>query len=92
LSFANKKIRIATPYFVPSKKIMEQFKFSLLEGVDVEIFIPGKADKKYVLEATHLYLSELILLGAKVYEMKDMFLHSKIGTFDNNYGYIGSIN
>ncbi len=92
LSFSNKKIRIATPYFVPSKKIMEQFKFALLEGVEIEIFIPGKADKKYILEATHLYLSELILLGAKVYEMKNMFLHSKIGTFDNKYGYIGTIN
>jgi cardiolipin synthase len=24
--------------------------------------------------------------------MKNMFLHSKIGTFDNKYGYIGTIN
>ena len=92
ISFANKKIRIATPYFVPSKKIIEQFKFALLEGVEVEIFIPGKADKKYILEATHLFLNELILLGAKVYVLKDMFLHSKIGTFDNSYGYLGTIN
>lgn len=92
ITLSKKKIRIATPYFVPSKKIMNQFKFALLEGVEVEIFIPGLADKKYVLETTHIYLNELILAGAKVYELKNIFLHSKIGTFDNENGYLGTIN
>lgn len=92
ISFSSKKIRLATPYFIPSKKLLEQLKFALLEGVEVEIFIPGKADKKAILEATHFYLNELILSGAKVYEMKNMFLHSKIGTFDSELGYLGTIN
>lgn len=92
ISFSSKRIRIATPYFIPSKKLLEQFKFALLEGVEIEIFIPGKADKKYILDATHLYINELILQGAKVYEMKNMFLHSKIGTFDNSFGYLGTNN
>ena len=92
ISFATKKIRIATPYFVPSKKILEQLKFALLEGVEIEIFIPGRADKKYILKASHFYLNDLILSGAKVYQLNNMFLHSKIGTFDNEYGYLGTIN
>ncbi|MGL5617912.1 MAG: cardiolipin synthase [Metamycoplasmataceae bacterium] len=92
ISFSSKRIRFATPYFIPSKKILEQLQFALLEGVEVEIFIPGKADKKMILEATHHYLNDLILNGAKVYEINDMFLHSKIGTFDNTLGYLGTIN
>ncbi|MDK2819668.1 MAG: cardiolipin synthase [Mycoplasmataceae bacterium] len=92
ISFSNKRIRIATPYFIPSKKIIEQFKFALLEGVDIEIFVPGLADKRYILEATRIYLNDLILSGAKVYELKNMFIHSKMGTFDDTYGYIGTIN
>ncbi|MGL5205135.1 MAG: phospholipase D-like domain-containing protein [Metamycoplasmataceae bacterium] len=92
ISFSSKKIRLATPYFIPSKKILEQLQFALLEGVEVEIFIPGKADKNALLKATHYYLNDLILSGAKVYEMNNMFLHSKIGTFDNTLGYLGTIN
>ena len=92
ISFATKKIRISTPYFVPSTKILDQLKFALLEGVEIEIFIPGKADKKYILEATHLFLNDLILSGAKVYELNGMFLHSKMATFDSEYGYLGTIN
>ncbi|MGL5591008.1 MAG: phospholipase D-like domain-containing protein, partial [Metamycoplasmataceae bacterium] len=92
ISFASKKIRMATPYFIPSKKILEQLQFALLEGVDVEIFIPGKPDNKLILEATRYYLNDLIISGAKVYEMNNMFLHSKIGTFDNTLGYLGTIN
>lgn len=92
VSFSSKRIRIATPYFIPSKKIIEQFKFALLEGVEIEIFIPGIADKRYILEATRIYLSDLVLNGAKVYELKNMFLHSKMASFDDTYGYIGTIN
>ncbi|MGL6125439.1 MAG: cardiolipin synthase [Metamycoplasmataceae bacterium] len=92
ISFASKKIRLATPYFVPSKKIIQQLKFALLEGVEVEIFIPGKPDKKSILEATHFYINDLIINGAKVYELNNMFIHSKIGTFDNYIGYLGTIN
>ncbi|MGL5205817.1 MAG: cardiolipin synthase [Metamycoplasmataceae bacterium] len=92
ISFSSKRIRLATPYFIPSKKILEQLQFALLEGVEVEIFIPGKADNKLILEATLYYLNDLILNGAKVYEMNNMFLHSKIGTFDDTLGYLGTIN
>ncbi|MGL5732583.1 MAG: cardiolipin synthase [Metamycoplasmataceae bacterium] len=92
ISFSSKRIRLATPYFIPSKKILEQLQFALLEGVEVEIFIPGKADKKSILDASLYYLNDLILNGAKVYEMNNMFLHSKIGTFDNTLGYLGTIN
>ncbi len=91
-NLSKKIIRIATPYFIPSKKIMDQLKFLLLEGVKVEIFVPGLADKKYILEATYLYLDELILAGAKAYKLKNIFLHSKIATFDNSYGYLGTVN
>lgn len=92
LMLSTKKIRISTPYFIPSRRILEQLKFALLSGVEVEIFIPGLADKKLVLEATHIYLNELILAGAKVYKLNNMFLHSKMATFDNKYAYLGTIN
>lgn len=89
---SNKTIDISTPYFVPSEPIFNAFKYSLKKGVIVNIYIPGKPDKKIVYKATNYYVEELVKLGANVYKLNNIFLHSKLAVFDNKFAYLGTNN
>lgn len=89
---AKKSISLTSPYFVPTPEVLEALKTACLSGVKVEIFIPGKADKKTAIIATRYFAAQLAEVGAKVYAANNMLIHSKIGLFDNKYAYIGSIN
>lgn len=89
---AKEHIRLATPYFVPSEIIFKALKFALKKGIRIDIYIPGKPDKKLVYRATNYYLTELVKMGANVYKIKNVFLHSKLAVFDNEFAYIGTNN
>ena len=85
-------IKISTPYFIPTKQIFNAFLNALKKGVDVEFYIPGKPDKKIIYYGTYFYLKKLLDYGAKVYIINDIFLHSKLAIFDNEFAYIGTNN
>lgn len=89
---SKKTIRITTPYFIPSKQLINALKHSLKKGVKIDLFIPGKPDKKIVYNATKHFVNELVKLGANVYVMNNMFLHTKLMIFDSEYAYLGTNN
>ncbi len=89
---ASKKISIATPYFIPSEKNFNSLINALSRGVEIELFIPGKPDKKLTYNGTLYYANELIKRGAKVYSFRETFIHAKIGIFDNDFAYLGTNN
>lgn len=89
---SKKSIRISTPYFVPSEKILNSLKNALRRNVKIDIFIPGLPDKKLTYKATIFFTNELSKLGANVYIFNDVFLHSKFGIFDNEVAYLGTNN
>lgn len=68
---------IVTPYFIPSKKIINSIKNAVSRGVDVRILLPYIPDKKIVQHANRAYYRELIKSGVKLYEYKKGFIHSK---------------
>ena len=87
-----KKIKITTPYFIPTNKVFNSLKNALRRGVEIEIYIPGKPDKWFTYVATLFYSNEITKYGAKVYKFNETFLHSKFGIFDNEFAYIGTNN
>lgn len=89
---SKEEIKIATPYFIPTKRLFTAFEQALKRGVNVEFYIPGKPDKKIVYKATKFYLKELVKQGAKIYKLENMFLHSKIAIYDNNFAFFGTNN
>lgn len=89
---AKKSIHLTTPYFIPTPEVFAALRTACLSGVDVNLYIPGKADKKTVIVATRFYANNLKKYGAKIYETKDILIHSKIGMFDQQYAYIGTAN
>lgn len=86
------EIKLVTPYFIPTFNIYTALKNALKRGVKIEMYIPGKPDKKFTYKASIFYSNSLSRYGMKVYALNNTFLHAKFATFDNNYAYIGTNN
>ncbi|AAT27942.1 cardiolipin synthase [[Mycoplasma] mobile] len=89
---SNKKITISTPYFIPTFRLFLAIKKALMSGVEVEIFLPGQADKKYVYVVSLYYAKKIAKYGAKIMILNNVFLHSKTALFDQELSYIGTMN
>lgn len=89
---ATKKITISTPYFIPTTRLFDALKTALMSGVEVEIFLPGLPDKKYVYITTLYFAEKLATYGAKIKILNETFLHAKFALFDNDLAYIGTMN
>ncbi|QOR67591.1 cardiolipin synthase [Cytobacillus suaedae] len=89
---AKKSIWIASPYFIPDEDILSALKIAALSGIDVRILVPYHPDKKIVFYASRSYFPVLLEAGAKIYEYKKGFMHSKIMIIDGELASIGTSN
>lgn len=89
---AKKSIWIASPYFIPDEDILTALKAASLSGIDVRILVPSRPDKRIVFHASRSYFTELLETGAKVFEYKKGFMHSKIIIVDRELASIGTSN
>lgn len=89
---ATKELYIGTPYFIPSKKLMNALLRARKRGVHVTILVPKKADHPFVREAKYPYCRKLIKVGCQVYEFLDGFFHAKIIMVDGYICDIGTAN
>ncbi|MFX3624126.1 MAG: cardiolipin synthase [Ectobacillus sp.] len=92
IASARKSIWIATPYFIPDEDILSALKVAALAGIDIRLLVPSKPDKRTVFYASRSYFPELLEAGAKIYEYKKGFLHSKIVIVDSSLASIGTAN
>lgn len=89
---AQKRVWIATPYFVPDLNVMGALQLAALKGLDVRILLPDKSDNIVISYATRNYVSQLRLLGISFLQYKPGFLHQKSMLIDDHLSYIGSAN
>ncbi|MGO4304395.1 phospholipase D-like domain-containing protein [Cupriavidus sp. RAF12] len=61
-------------------------------GVDVKLIVPSKTDSWLVFFAGRSFCDELLRSGVKLYERRDVLLHSKTAVIDGVWSTIGSIN
>jgi cardiolipin synthase len=92
VSSAKDKIRIATPYFVPSPALRMAFTYACTRGVTVELVLPTRSDALIVLWAGRSFYRELLERGVKIYEYDGGVLHSKLVTVDDRWCMLGSAN
>lgn len=92
ITFAEKRVYLQTPYFVPDPSIVESLKMAVQSGVDVRIMIPHMPDHIFVYWATYSYIGELLRSGARAFIYDDGFLHAKTLVVDGEVGTIGSTN
>ncbi|MCO7125593.1 phospholipase D-like domain-containing protein [Sporolactobacillus shoreicorticis] len=92
LSSARTSIYIASPYFVPSKRLLNVLLDRMRSGVAVTILLPQKKDHPLVQPASFLYLEPLVKRGAKLFHFYQGFYHSKLFVIDRNRCYLGTAN
>ena len=89
---AERRIWIATPYFVVSGKLRRALRHAARRGVDVRVLVPGPiSDHPWVSHASRGYYSRLLRHGVRIFEYRPRFLHAKVQLCDG-WSSIGSSN
>jgi cardiolipin synthase len=89
---AQKRIWIASPYFVPDESVLSALHLAALRGVEVKILIPDKADKKLVYYSAYAFVEELLVAGIQIYRYLPGFLHEKVFLVDDLVAGVGTAN
>ena len=89
---AQKRLWIASPYFVPDSSTLNALKLAAIRGVDVRILLPAMPDQKLVYWCSFSYYDELKEVGIQVYRYQPGFMHQKVILCDQEIAGIGTVN
>jgi cardiolipin synthase A/B len=92
IHYAEKRVWLATAYFVPTEEEMQELIAAARRGVDVRLLLPGVSDSQLSLAVAHSNYEDLLEAGVKIYEVHDAYLHSKFAVIDGVWSSIGSSN
>jgi len=92
ISMAQRRLWIASPYFVPDEGIIQALQLAAIRGVDVRILLPMKPDQHLVWLASFALLKELDHPGIHVHRFTGGFLHHKALVVDEGFAAIGTKN
>lgn len=84
LQRANKRVWLATAYFVPSRKLRKTLIKAAKRGIDVRIMLPGPiTDLSGARYMARRYYARLLRNGVRIYEYQKRFLHAKYSIVDH---------
>ncbi|MCA9286722.1 MAG: phosphatidylserine/phosphatidylglycerophosphate/cardiolipin synthase family protein, partial [Phycisphaerales bacterium] len=87
-----RSVDIATPYFVPSPRVLRSLERAARRGVRVRLLVAGRSDVPVAtLAARHVY-RRLLRAGVHVHELQTGVLHAKVAIADGVYAMVGSFN
>jgi cardiolipin synthase len=89
---AQHRLWIASPYFVPDAGLLDALRLARYRGVDVRLLSLLKPDHFLSFYAGRYYWTELIGLGARVYQYARGMMHAKILMTDGKWALVGSPN
>jgi cardiolipin synthase len=93
LYYAQRKIIIVSPYFVPDESILLAVTTACNRGLHVELFVSEEGDQAVVYHAQRSYYETLLRAGVKIWMYRKPFiLHTKTLTIDDEVAIIGSSN
>jgi len=92
INTAQRRIWIASPYFVPDEALLSALQLAGLRGVDVRILIPDMPDHLMVYLAAFSYFDEAGRTGVEFYRYTDGFLHQKTMIIDDSAATVGTAN
>ncbi len=89
---AERRVWVATPYFVPDGRVLGALQLAALRGVDVRVLMPRKSDNPLFKYVPYAYLPEVGEAGVKVYLYEEGFMHQKVLLVDDDYGAVSTAN
>jgi len=94
ICFANKRLWIQNPYFIPEPEAIAAFAQAVKRGVDVRVMMPstGGSDNPMVQHAGHYTFDKLLRAGVRLFEYPHTLLHQKVIVVDSIWSSVGSCN
>ncbi|MBN9189491.1 cardiolipin synthase [Microbacterium sp.] len=93
LYYAQRKIIIVSPYFVPDEAMLLAVTTACHRGLQVELFVSEEGDQAMVYHAQRSYYEVLLKAGVRIWMYRKPFiLHTKSLTIDDEVAIIGSSN
>ncbi|MBW2682402.1 MAG: cardiolipin synthase [Deltaproteobacteria bacterium] len=89
---AQRRIWIASPYFIPDESVLSALHLAALRGIEVRILIPDVSDKKLVYYSAYAFVGEMLREGIEIYRYLPGFLHEKVFLVDDRLAGIGTAN
>jgi cardiolipin synthase A/B len=89
---AQRRIWLATPYFVPVPSVLDALKVAALRGVEVKVIIPLRWDLFIMYLAAYSYLPEAEECGIEIHRYCAGHLHEKVMLIDDDIAWVGSSN
>ena len=92
IASAERRVWIATPYFVPDGAVFAALQVAALRGVDVRIIMPRSSDNVLFQFVPYAYLPDIERVGVQAYLYEPGFMHQKVMLVDDDYAIISSAN
>lgn len=89
---AERRVWLASPYFVPDGRVLGALQAAALRGVDVRVIVPRMPDHWYFRFVPYAFLPEVERAGGRVFLFEDGFMHQKVVLVDGDYAAVGSVN
>ncbi len=89
---AQRRLWIATPYFVPDEQFLTALQIAALRGVDVRILVPERSNNRLAQLSAWSYLDGLEKVGIRVWRYTAGFMHQKVVVVDDEICTIGTVN
>jgi cardiolipin synthase len=89
---ARLKIWLSSGYFVPPHQEREALYAAARDGIDVRVVAPSHTDVDSAVYAGRAAYGDLLESGARIWEVQNAVLHSKLATVDGVWSMIGSSN
>ena len=92
INAAQKRLWIATPYFIPDEQFISALHLAALRGVDVRILVPEKSDGRLVNLSGWSFVEDLARSGIRFYRHQPGFMHQKVMLVDDESCTVGTAN
>ncbi len=89
---AEQRAWVSAAYFVPTAEEQEALIEAAERGVDVRLMLAGNSDSQQAVAAAQTHYTDFLDAGIKIYEVKNVVLHSKTVAIDGVWSAIGSSN
>jgi cardiolipin synthase A/B len=88
---ANKRIWVASPYFIPDESLARALQLASQRGVDVRVLIPEKSNHFMADLARGTYIRQLATANCQIRFLPKM-IHAKAFLMDDSHAVVGSAN
>ncbi|MDR2463059.1 MAG: phospholipase D-like domain-containing protein, partial [Verrucomicrobiales bacterium] len=89
---AQRRLWLASPYFVPDPVLRQALAQAALRGVDVRVLLPSRPDHLLPWWSSFSYYPAMRDAGVRLYRYLPGFMHQKVLLADDDFAIVGSVN